>query len=57
MHDSERHRRNGADCVRATFKAREPHYQGLYVLMAQSWLSLARQGDVTGELLASWNVV
>jgi hypothetical protein len=55
MHDSERHRRNAADCLKAARKAREPHYRRLYLLMTQSWLSLARQDDATNDLLASWN--
>jgi len=28
----------------------------LYLLMAQSWLSLAHQDDATDELLANWGI-
>jgi hypothetical protein len=56
MRDSERYRRNAADCLNAARKAREPHYQRLNLLMAQSWLSLAHQDDATDNLLASWNI-
>jgi hypothetical protein len=56
MHDSQRYRCNAADCLRAARKAREPHYQKLYLSMAQSWLSLALRDDATDNLLASWNI-
>jgi hypothetical protein len=56
MHDSERYRCNAADCLLAARRAREPHYQRLYRLMAQSWLSLAYQDDATDDLLASWGL-
>jgi hypothetical protein len=35
----------------AARKAREPHCQRLYLLVAQSWLSIARQDDVTNDFL------
>jgi hypothetical protein len=56
MRDSERYRRNAADCLDAAHKAHQPHYKRLYLLIAQSWLTLADQDDRTDELLASWNV-
>jgi hypothetical protein len=56
MSDSGGYQRNAADCLLAARKAREPHYRKLYLFMAQSWLSIARQDDATEELLASWNV-
>jgi hypothetical protein len=56
MRDSQRYRRNGADCLLAAREAREPHYQRLYLSMAQSWLSLARQNEVAGDLLANWRI-
>jgi hypothetical protein len=56
MHDSQRYRRNAADCLLAARNAREPHYQRLYLSMAQSWLTIARQDDATDELLASWAI-
>ena len=57
MHDSERYRRNAADCLNAARNAREPYYRRLYFLMARSWLSLADQDRTTDELLASWAMV
>ena len=57
MHDSQRYRCKVADCLLAARKSRELHYQMLYLLMAQSWLSLAHQDDAADELLASWGIV
>ena len=54
MHDSERYRRNAADCLLAAQNAREPHYRRLYLSMAQSWLSLAYHGDAMHDLMSSW---
>ena len=56
MHDPERYRRNAADCLLAARNAREPHYQRLYLLMAQSWLSLASQDDATEDLRTTWAI-
>jgi hypothetical protein len=56
MHDSERYRRNAGDCLNAAHKSSEPRYQRLHRLMAQSWLTLARQDEATDELLASWAI-
>jgi hypothetical protein len=53
MHDSQRYRRNAVDCLLAARSARQPHYKRLYLSMAQSWLSLADQGDATDDLLAN----
>jgi hypothetical protein len=53
MHDSQRYRRNAADCLLASREAREPRYQRLYLSMAQSWLSLARQDEVADDFLAN----
>jgi hypothetical protein len=50
MHDSESYRRNAEDCLQAAHKARESHYRKLYLLMAQSWLSLADQDDATDNI-------
>jgi hypothetical protein len=57
MHESQRYRCNAGDCLLAARKSPEPHYQKLYLLMAQSWLSLAHQDDASDELLASWGIV
>jgi hypothetical protein len=56
MHDSDRYRRNAADCLNAARKAHEPHYQRLYLLIAQSWLILASHDDATDDLLANWAI-
>jgi hypothetical protein len=56
MHDSRRYRCNVGDCLLAARKSPEPHYQKLYLLMAQSWLSLAHQDDAVDELLASCGI-
>jgi hypothetical protein len=47
MHGPDRYRRNAADCLNAARKAHEPHYQRLYLLIAQSWLLLASHDDAT----------
>ena len=54
MHDSQRYRENAADCLRAGYNAREPHYKKLNLLMAKAWLSLASQDDATDGLLVTW---
>jgi hypothetical protein len=56
VHDSQRYRCNVADCLLAARKSPEPHYQKLYLLMAQSWLLLTHQDDAAHELLASWGI-
>jgi hypothetical protein len=54
MRDSRRYRGNAADCLRAGYNAREPHYKKLNLLMAKAWLSLASQDDATDGLLVTW---
>jgi hypothetical protein len=54
MHDSQRYRENAADCLRAAYNAREPHYKNLNLLMAKAWLSLVSQDDATDGLLVTW---
>jgi hypothetical protein len=56
MHDSQRYRYNAADCLKAAHEAHRSHYRRLYLLMAQSWLSLAHQDDATDDLLATWGM-
>ena len=56
MHNSRRYRGNAVDCLQAARDAREPHYKRLFLLMAQSWLSLATQDEATDDLLASWSI-
>jgi hypothetical protein len=52
MFDSERCRCTAAEYLKAANEARQPYHRRLYLLMAQTWLSLAKQDD----LLASWGV-
>jgi hypothetical protein len=56
MHDSQRLRCNAADCLFAARNAHDPHYKGLYLSMAQSWLSLAHQDGATADLIANWGI-
>ena len=56
MHDSQRYRRNAADCLLAARKSSEPRYQKRYLLSALSWLLLAHQDDTMDQLLASWGI-
>jgi hypothetical protein len=57
MYDSERYRCIAVDCLNAARRAPDPHYKGLYLFMAQSWVTLANQDDATDELMASWAAV
>jgi hypothetical protein len=56
MHDSQRCRHNAAECLKAAHKARQPHYRRLYLSMASTWLSIARQEDAMFDLLACWGL-
>jgi hypothetical protein len=56
MSESKHYRNNAAECLLAALLAREPHYRGLCLSMAQSWMWLARQNDAVDDLRASWNV-
>jgi hypothetical protein len=51
MHDSERYRRNAADCLRAAGNASDLYYKRFNLLIAQAWLGLAIEDDVVGVLL------
>jgi len=53
MHDSQRYGRNAVDCMGAARRAHEPHYQGLYLLMAQTRLSLVEQHKATDRSRAT----
>jgi hypothetical protein len=57
MHDSERYRHNAENCLQAARKTREPHCRRLYLLMAQSWLSLADQDDATDRIHTLWGII
>jgi hypothetical protein len=52
MHDARRYRVNAANCLLAAREC-EPRYRALYLSMALSWLSLARQDEVMANVLAS----
>lgn len=56
MNDSQSYRYNAAECLRAAHAARQPHYRRLYLLMASTWLSIARADSTTFDLLASWGM-
>jgi hypothetical protein len=56
VNDSQRYRYNAAECLRAAHAARQPHYRRLYLLMASTWLSMARLDSRTFDLLASWGM-
>ena len=53
MHDSSRYRDMAAQCLLATERGSEP-YSLLSILMAQSWLLLARQDEAMDNLIAGW---
>jgi hypothetical protein len=54
MNDVQRYRMNAAECLSAAERS-GPDYRGLALAIARSWLSLARQQETTGELLAIWS--
>ena len=54
MHDAERYRCNAAECLLAAQEEGRFCYRKLRLLMAASWLSLARQDEAMDNLLASW---
>jgi len=54
MRDSERYRKNAADCLLAARDASEPHLTRINLLMAQSWLALATHDVVMAALLTKW---
>ena len=49
MHDTQRYRKNAAECLLAAQEARDPHHRQLHLSMALSWLSLARQDEAMEE--------
>jgi hypothetical protein len=52
--DAQRYRANAADCILAAERF-GPAYRYLTLDIAESWLSLARQQEVTDGLLAIWS--
>jgi hypothetical protein len=55
VHDRERYRSNAANCLSEAHDARQPDHRNLNLVMAATWLSLARQDEATENLIASWN--
>jgi hypothetical protein len=53
MQDAQRYRANAAKCLLAARQERQPSYRTLHLSMATSWLSLARQDEVMGDVLAN----
>jgi hypothetical protein len=53
MNDAQRYRMNAAECLAAAERC-EPPYRGLTLMIAASWVSLARQQIAMDELLAIW---
>jgi hypothetical protein len=53
MNDAQRYRMNAAECLLAAERCELP-YRGLTLVIAASWLSLARQQEAIDELLAIW---
>jgi hypothetical protein len=52
MHNSERCRYNAAECLKAARAAND--YRRLYILMARTWLALARHDETIQNMLANW---
>jgi hypothetical protein len=45
MHESQRYRRNAAECLRAAQEASDHLHREVHLSMALSWLSLAREDE------------
>ena len=56
MCDSRRYRSNAAECLLASYEARQPCYGKLNFSMAALWLALAGQDEAIDNLLASWDM-
>ena len=54
MHDARRYRSNAVDCLLAAQVAQRQSDRKLYLSLATSWLSLARQDEEIDNLLSSW---
>jgi hypothetical protein len=54
MQDSRRFRENADNGLLAARATCEPRFRSLNLLMAQVWLSLAKQDDAMDGLLAIW---
>ncbi len=55
MHNSQRYRSNAEVCLKAAH-ACGSHYQSLNLLMAQTWLKLARHDQAIDHLLTDWGI-
>jgi hypothetical protein len=56
MQDSQRYRHNAAECLLASYEARQPCYGRLNLSMATLWLAFVRQDETIDNLLASWDM-
>ena len=56
MLDSERYHRHAAECLIAAKETADPCIRQIHLTLAASWLTLARDDDVVGKLLAGWGI-
>jgi hypothetical protein len=54
VHDAGRYRGNAAECLLAAQES-QSYYRKLNLALVDTWLSLARQDEAMGNLLATWN--
>jgi hypothetical protein len=57
MLSSQRYRDNAATCLLAARNAPDPRHRELYLLMAETFLSLARDDATMDDLRASWEMI
>jgi hypothetical protein len=57
MYSSQRYRDNAASCLLAFRNAPDPRHRELYLLMAETFLSLAQQDATMDDLRASWDMI
>jgi hypothetical protein len=56
MCDSRRYRSNAAECLLASYEARQPCYGKLNFSVTALWLALAGHDEAIDNLLASWDM-
>jgi hypothetical protein len=54
MSDAQRYHMNAAECLSAAERCEQP-YRRLTLVIAETWLSLARHEDAMNELLGTWS--
>jgi hypothetical protein len=57
MNNPQRYHYSAADCLRTAQETYEPYRRTLYLSMAASWLSLARNAEAADRLLAMLDTV